>query len=144
MLTSILSLDPIGGNEDEIIRVMYYSSFHYGKALEFSRNNNSTSLTKHCKNIENYPDTCTAKNFVIPTYHWEEVKKLLTEYEFYTEEKFQVAEDVLDGYIYIIEAKIKSSVDDKVIHRVLGRVSTDNNKILKLCESLFEYERKLY
>jgi len=69
---------------------------------------------------------------------WKDLKDILREFDFYTEEQVRNNIDVLDGFIYVLEGRIKDDTSKELEYRFLFRGSPFYDKIGSLCENLIE------
>ncbi|WP_421799539.1 hypothetical protein [Haliscomenobacter sp.] len=124
--------------------LQFYSSFGYGKSVKFVNKNGVYSIAVKCITKEElYPD-CKEYAIRIDKEEWNELERMIYEFNFWTEEDFKTSKDVLDGYAYILEGnRPEAKKCNKKIYKLVGRGSPKYDKIGALCDYILGYESQL-
>lgn len=128
----------------EAYHLQFYSSFGYGKSVKFVNKNGVYSIAVKCVTKEElYPD-CKEYKIRIDKEEWNELERMIYEFNFWTEEDFKANKDVLDGYAYILEGnRPEAKKCNKKTYKLVGRGSPRYDKIGALCGYILDYEEQL-
>lgn len=110
-----------------------YLGFAHGNLLDVNRDD----LFKR------YPD-CKEYKIRIDSAEWNELERMIDEFNFWTEENFKVNKDVLDGSAYILEGnRPQAKKCGKKTYKLVARGSPRFDKIGALCGYILDYEEQL-
>lgn len=137
-LSNDLNLTPIHNAKHELIRIVYYSSFQFGKVIEFINRDSEYIVKQICHTAIEDSEPCKDFEVSMSSKEWKDLKDILREFDFYTEEQVRNNIDVLDGFIYVLEGRIKDDTSKELEYRFLFRGSPFYDKIGSLCENLIE------
>ena len=134
----------VKGINYEAYHLQFYSSFGYGKSVKFVNKNGVYSIAVKCVTKEGlYPD-CKEYAIRIDKEEWNELERMIYEFNFWTEEDFKTNKDVLDGYAYILEGnRPQAKKCNKKTYKLVGRGSPIYDKIGALCDYILGYESQL-
>ncbi len=134
----------VKGINYEAYHLQFYSSFGYGKSVKFVNKNGVYSIAVKCVTKEGlYPD-CKEYAIRIDKEEWNELERMIYEFNFWTEEDFKTNKDVLDGYAYILEGnRPQAKKCNKKTYKLVGRGSPRYDKIGALCGYILDYEGQL-
>lgn len=134
----------IKGLNYEAYNFQFYSSHGYGKLVKFENKNNTFSITVKCETKNDWLPECKEYKIKIEEEEWNELEKMIYEFDFWTTENFRANKNVLDGYVYFLEGnRPKAQKCNKKKYRLVGRGSPSYDKIGALCESILGYEDQL-
>ena len=128
----------------EAYHFQFYSSHGYGKSIKFENKIGGCSISVKCKSKKDWFEECKEYQMGIGKDEWNELEKMIYEFNFWTDEDFRGNRDVLDGYVYFLEGKRPEAEKcNKKIYKLVGRGSPRYDKMGALCESILDYEDQL-
>lgn len=136
--------ESVKGLNYEAYHLQFYSSHGYGKSVRFERKNGVCSIAVKCITKEEWYPDCKEYKIRIDSAEWNELERMIDEFNFWTEEDFKVNKDVLDGYAYILEGnRPKAEKCGKKAYKLVARGSPRFDKIGALCGYILDYEGQL-
>lgn len=97
-----------------------------------------------CIGDEGWNDECEEYQNTIDEEEWQELEKMIYEYDFWTAQHFRSNQNVLDGYILILEGVRTGAADCNIdTHKLVARGSPQYDKIGDLCHNIIDYEQTL-
>ena len=134
----------VKGLNYEAYHLQLHSSHGHGKSVKFEKKNNGCSITVKCKTKGEWLQDCKEYAIGIEREEWDELEKMIYEFNFWTEEDFKTNENVLDGFTYLLEGnRPEAKKCNKKTYKLIARGSPMYDKIGALCEYIFEYEDQL-
>ena len=136
--------NPIEGLNHEAYRLLFYSSFAYGKIIKFEKGNNSWSLSVKCHNYNDAAEECKEYQIGIDKEEWDEFEKMVYEFNFWTAEDFRATKNVLDGYVFFLEGnRPEAKKCKKKTYKLVGRGSPRYDRMDALCHNILAYENQI-
>lgn len=134
----------VKGLNYEAYHLQFYSSHGYGKSMKFENKNSTYSITVKCRTKEDWLPDCKEYEIEINREEWDEIERMIYEFNFWTEEDFKTNKDVLDGYAYILEGnRPEAKKCNRKTYKLVARGSPRYDKIGALCSYILEYEDQL-
>lgn len=128
----------------EAYQLQFHSSHGYGKSMKFEKKNDKYSLSVKCITKEDWYPDCKEYQISIEKEEWNELEKMIYEFNFWTEENFRKGGDVLDGYAFLLEGnRPEAAKCNKKTYKLIARGSPRYDKMGALCEYILEYEDQL-
>ena len=132
----------------EAYHLQFYSSHGYGQSVKFEKKNNNFSITVKCKSkvewAEDWAKDCKEYKIRIEENAWNEIEKMIYEFDFWTEEEFREGNDALDGYGFFIEGnRPEAKKCNKKSYNIIGRSSPRYDKMEALFNNIREFENSI-
>lgn len=128
----------------ESYQVISYSTHGYGRLINFFQLHGGFILKVRCLLNKNWFTDCEDYILHIEQKEWDLLVKMIYEFDFWTEEEFRGNDEVLDGHIFFLEGNRPHAARcDKKTYKLIGRGSTQYDKIKSLCENILEYKEQL-
>lgn len=134
----------VKGLNHEAYHLQFYSSHGYGQSVKFEKKYDEWLLTVKCKSKKEWFEKCKEYQITIDEDEWEELEKMIYEFNFWTAENFRANRDVLDGYVFFLEGnRPKAKKCDKKSYKLVGRGSPRFDRMEALFNNILEYEVQL-
>lgn len=136
----------VKGLNFEAYHLQFYSSHGYGKSVKFENEYGIYSIAVKCRTTEYWlPDSdCKEYQIEIDSAEWNELEKMVYEFDFWTVKNFKTNKDVLDGYVYLLEGnRPQAEKCNKKTYKLVARSSPRFDKMGALCDYILEYEEQL-
>lgn len=134
----------VKGLNYEAYHLQFYSSHGYGKSVKFENKNSVYSIAVKCITQGDWLPDCREYKIGIDREEWNELERMIYEFNFWTEEDFKTNKDVLDGYVYILAGnRPEAKKCNKKAYKLVGRSSPGYDKIGALCGYILDYEDQL-
>lgn len=128
----------------EAYHLQFYSSHGYGQSVKFERKVGGCSISVKCKSKKEWFEECKEYQIGIDEDEWNELEKMIYEFNFWTAEDFRTNKNVLDGYAFFLEGNRPEAENcNKKSYKLVGRGSPRYDKMEALCENIFAYEDQL-
>ncbi len=138
------SEESVKGLNYEAYHLQFYSSHGYGESVKFVNKNGVYSIAIKCRSKEEWLPDCKEYEIRIDKEEWNELERMIYEFNFWTEEDFKTNKGVLDGYAYILEGnRPEAKKCNKKAYKLVGRGSPRYDKIGALCGNILDYEDQL-
>ena len=142
--TKSFNENSIKGLKYEAYQFQFYSSHGFGRLIRFDKKIGGCSIRVKCKNKEGWDLDCKEYYIGIGEENWNELEKMIYEFNFWTAENYRGNNNVLDGYIYFLEGNRPDAEKcNKKTYKLVGRGSPKFDKIEALCENILKYEEQL-
>lgn len=136
--------ESVKGLNYEAYHLLFYSAHGYGESVKFEHKNGVYSIAVKCVTKEELFPDCKEYKIRIDSTEWNELERMIYEFNFWTEEDFKANKDVLDGYAYILEGnRPKAKKCGKKSYKLVGRGAPRFDKIGALCGYILDYEGQL-
>ena len=134
----------VKGLNFEAYHLQFYSSMGYGKSVKFENKNGIYSIVVKCRTKGDCCPDYKEYEIGIEKEEWNELEKMIYEFNFWTEKEFKVNTDVLDGYAYFLEGnRPEAEKCNKKTYKLVALGSPRYDKIGALCDYILEYEDQL-
>jgi hypothetical protein len=134
----------VKGLNHEAYHLQFYSSHGYGKSVKFEKKVGSYSISVKYKSKKEWFEDCKEYRIRIDEEEWNELEKMIYEFDFWTVEDFRVTKDVLDGYAFLLEGnRPKAEKCNKKSYKLVGRGSPRYDKMEALCENILMHESQI-
>ncbi len=134
----------IKGLSYEAYQLQFYSTHGFGKSIKIEKTNSGCSFSVKCTTkVESRPD-CKEYKIDIEKEEWNKLEGMIYEFNFWTEESFKLNNDVLDGFVFLLEGNRPDAEKcDKKTYKLVVRGSPEYDKIGALCDYILDYEDRL-
>jgi len=133
----------IAGIEHDAYHLLFYSSHGFGKSVKFERIDTSCYLSIKCLAKEEWFD-CKDYKIQITSQEWKRLEVMIYDFDFWTAKRFIANNDVLDGFVYFLDAtRPEAKACNKRTYHLIGRGSPRYDKVGALCAHIAEYEDQL-
>jgi hypothetical protein len=134
----------VKGLNYEAYHLQFYSSHGYGKSVKFERKVGGCSISVKCISKKEWFEECKEYQIGIDEDEWNELVKIIYEFNFWTAEDFRGNKDVLDGYAFFLAGnRPEAEKCNKKSYKLVGRGSPRYDKMEALCENILEYEDQI-
>ncbi len=124
--------------------LLFYSSHGYGKSIKFTKANSQYNLVMKCVGNREWKDDCKQYIINIEEDEWNELEKMIYEFDFWTSDHFRANRMVLDGYAFFLEGNRPYAEScNLATNKLISRGSPRYDKIGDLCQNIIEYEGQL-
>jgi len=135
---------PIKGQNQTIYHLLFYSSHGFGQSIKFEKKDSSYFLTSKCLFKDGWLSECENFHLEITKSEWDDLEKMIYEFNFWTENQLEANKNVLDGYVYFLEGvRPEAEKCGKKTYQFIGRASPRYDKIEKLCRCIVDYKEQL-
>lgn len=134
----------VKGLNYEAYHLQFYSSHGYGQSVKFEKKVGGYSISVKCKSKKEWFEECKEYQIGIDEDEWNELEKMIYEFNFWTAENFRENRDVLDGFAFILEGnRPEAKMCNKKSYKLVGRGSPRYDKMEALCENILAYEDQI-
>lgn len=133
----------INGQQHDIYRLLYYSSHGFGKSVKFEKKDMLYLLSVKCLSKNDWLPACKSYQVAVTKEEWDNLERMICEFNFWTEARLATSERVLDGFVYLLEGNRSGQRLDSKAYQLIGRGSPRYDKIGALCQYIIEYEEEL-
>ncbi len=124
--------------------LMFYSSMRFGQSIKLEKRDTFYYIESICKIEDSINNKCNNISMKISYKEWQTFENMIYEYNFWTENQFEKNENVLDGFVFIIEGvRPEAKLYNKRTYQFIGRSSTLYDKITDLCDNIISYKESL-
>lgn len=128
----------------EAYHLQFYSSNGYGQSVKFEKKVEGCSISVKCISKKDWFEECKEYQIGIDEHEWNELEKMIYEFNFWTAEDFRANKDVLDGYAFFLEGNRPEAENcNKKSYKLVGRGSPRYDRMEALCENILSYEDQL-
>ncbi len=134
----------VKGLNHEAYHLQFFSSHGYGKSVKFERKAGACTISVKCISKKEWLEDCKEYQIRIDEDEWNELEKMIYEFNFWTAEDFRVNKDVLDGYAFLLEGNRPAAKKcNKKSYKLVGRGSPRYDKMEALCDNILAYEDQI-
>lgn len=134
----------IKGLNYEAYQLQFYSTHGFGKSVKFEKKNDGCSISVKCIINKMQPD-CKEYKIDIEQEDWDKLEEMIYEFNFWTEESFRVNNEMLDGYVCLLEGNRPDAEKcNKKTYKLVVRGSPEYDKIGALCDYILDFEDRLH
>ncbi len=134
----------VKGLSNEAYQLQFYSINGFGKSVKFEETNGGCSISVKCMFKEVQRPDCKEYKIDIEKKEWNKLKGMIYEFNFWTEENFRMNNNVLDGFVFLLEGNRPDAEKcGKKTYKLVVRGSPEYNKIGALCDYILDYEDRL-
>lgn len=128
----------------EAYNLQYISSWGHGKLVKFEKQKGNYSLSVKCGGKENSNKKCKEYKIRISEEEWDELERMIYEFNFWTEETVRVNLSATDGYAYFLEGNRPAAEKcGKKSYKLTVRGAMVYDKLDALCGNILDYEDQL-
>lgn len=134
----------VKGLNHEAYHLQFYSSHGYGKSVKFEKKVRGCTISVKCKSKKEWYEDCKEYQIEIDEDEWDELEKMIYEFNFWTAEDFRANQGVLDGYaLFLAGNRPQAEKCNKKTYKLVGRGSPRYDKMEALCDNILEYEEQI-
>lgn len=134
----------VKGLKHEAYHLQFYSSHGYGKSVKFERKVGACTINVKCISMKDWFKNCKEYQIRIDEDEWNELEKMIYEFNFWTAEDFRTNKGALDGYAFLLEGNRPTAEKcNKKSYKLVGRGSPRYDKMEALCENILKYEGQI-
>ena len=128
--------------DHEAYQLQFYSSHGFGKSIKFEKKQDSCLISVKCIVKKDWFPDCEEYKVETNLDEWNELEKMIYEFNFWTIDAFRVNKNVLDGAVYFLEGNRPKAKNVKT-YKLIGRGSPKYDKMGALCDYIIELEDQL-